>query len=143
MDDGVDHSEIRSIAVTPDDVVAAFEANRQRDADAVLRVTPPFSGRMRARLHRGPPADDGSPTPLRIVPERLLEADVVADYPHPDDTADDLRDDPDESYSRERHREYHEAAVERWRERAREHLASTVTVETDDGATEIRVVALG
>jgi hypothetical protein len=143
MADGDDRSEIRSIAVTADDVVAAFEANRQRGADAVLRATPPFSGRMRARLHRGPPADDVSPPPLRIDPERLLADDVVADYPHPDDTADDLRDDPDETYSRERHREYHEAVVSRWRETARERLVSTVTAETEDGPTEVRVVALG
>jgi len=140
---GDDPAEIRSIAVTAEDVLAAFEANRQRDAGTVLRVTPPFSGRMRARLHRGPPADDASPPPLRIIPERLLADDVIAEYPHPDDTADELREAPTETYSRERHREYHAAAVERWRETARERLASTVTLETATGPNEVRVVALG
>ena len=39
-----DPTVIRSLAVTADDVVAALEANERRDAAAVLRVTPPFSG---------------------------------------------------------------------------------------------------
>jgi hypothetical protein len=42
---------VRSIAVTSGDVVAALELNRTSDDEATLRVTPPFSARMRARLH--------------------------------------------------------------------------------------------
>jgi hypothetical protein len=138
-----DPTAIRSVVVTPGDAVAAFEANRQRDAGAVLRITPPFSGRMRARLHRGPPADDVSPPPLRVAPKRLFADGVVAEYPAPDDTADELRDDPAETYDRERHREYHEAALAEWREAARERLVSTATLETPSGPNEVRVVALG
>lgn len=137
-----DPSAIRSIAVTVEDVLAAFEANRQRDADAVLRITPPFSGRMRARLHRGPDDYDRSPEPLHVPPERFLPDDVVAGYPAADDTADDLRDDPDERYSRGRHREYHEAALAEWRESAREAIVDTVTLETPDGAHEVAVSPL-
>jgi hypothetical protein len=50
--DAPDPTVVHTVAVTVDDVVAAFEANRQTGAETVLRVTPPFSGRMRARLHR-------------------------------------------------------------------------------------------
>src|SRR6056297_3579117 len=44
-------SAIRSVAVTRADVVTALESNLRSDGRTVLRVTPPFSGRMRARLH--------------------------------------------------------------------------------------------
>lgn len=47
-----DPTDVRAIAVRRDEVVAALEANVRRDAGTVLRVTPPFAGRMRARLHR-------------------------------------------------------------------------------------------
>lgn len=46
-----DPTVIRSLAVTSGDVVAALEMNRTSDDHAALRVTPPFSARMRARLH--------------------------------------------------------------------------------------------
>lgn len=46
-----DPTVIRSLAVTSGDVVAALELNRTSDDHAALRVTPPFSARMRARLH--------------------------------------------------------------------------------------------
>ena len=42
---------IRSIAVHREDVANALEATLRSDREVVLRVTPPFSGRMRARLH--------------------------------------------------------------------------------------------
>lgn len=46
-----DPTVVRSLAVTTGDVVAALEVNRTSDDHATLRVTPPFSARMRARLH--------------------------------------------------------------------------------------------
>jgi len=46
-----DPTLVRSIAVTSGDVVAALELNRTSDDEATLRITPPFSARMRARLH--------------------------------------------------------------------------------------------
>jgi hypothetical protein len=46
-----DPATIRSVAVTVDDVLTALEARQRTDTRAVLRVTPPFAGRMRARLH--------------------------------------------------------------------------------------------
>ncbi|WP_311173190.1 hypothetical protein [Halobellus ordinarius] len=46
-----DPRRIRALAVTTEDVVDAFEASVRGGRELVLRVTPPFSGRMRARLH--------------------------------------------------------------------------------------------
>lgn len=137
-----DPSTVRSIAVTADDVVAALEANERRDAGAILRVTPPFSGRMRARIHReGSEGDYGTPEPIHVPPEALVEA--IPPFPSADDTEDELRADPDVEYSRPEHRTRHEAAVEAWRETVRERIRDRVTVETSGGPHEVRVSVLG
>lgn len=139
-EDPSDPSVVRSIAVTVDDVVAAHEANRQRDAGMVLRVTPPYSGRMRARLHRvdAVPAEEF----VHVRPADLLADDAPA-YPHPDETADALRADPDVEYTRDRHRTRHEAAVETWREAVRDHLVDQVALRTPDGPHLVEVKPLG
>ncbi len=134
-------SVVRSIAVTVDDVVAAYEANRQTDADAVLRVTPPFSGRMRARLHRIGPG--GAPEPSVYVRPAALLAPSAPDYPRPDDTGDELRADPEVEYTRERHRERHRAAVAAWADAAGDHLVERVALRTPDGRHEVAVTGLG
>lgn len=152
MAGGDDPTAVRSVAVTARDVVAAYEATHQTERDAVLRVTPPFSGRMRARLHvrdagsggEVPAAADTGPdgaSPLVIPPGDLL-ADAP-DYPHPDDTEDLLRSDPDVEYTRERHRERHEAALARWRDAAEGAIADAVVVETPVGPHEVEVTVLG
>jgi hypothetical protein len=145
VDTETDPTVIRSIAVTAQDVVAAVETNRTTDREAVLRITPPFSGRMRARLHvRQSASQDATtgPEPVHVEPERLLEPDAPT-YPRPAETEDALRADPDREYSVEAHREYHEATVESWREGVRESIASTATIETADGPHEIGVRVLG
>jgi hypothetical protein len=150
--DSDDPSAVRSVAVTVEDVLAAFEATQQAGREAVLRVTPPFSGRMRARLHvtevvpgdeaaREADPDEEGPAPVEIPAGKLL-VDVPA-YPTPDDTEDALRADPDAEYTRERHRERHEQALAEWRERARASIADAVAVETDAGPHQIDVVVLG
>lgn len=132
-----DPSVVRAVAVSADDVVTALEANRRRDAGAVLRVTPPFSGRMRARLHRaGYEADYGDPAPLHLDPA-LFVADPPP-FPHPDDTEDELR--AAGAYSRERHRTAHAAAVERWRQSVRDRLRDAATLPR---AGEVEVAVLG
>jgi hypothetical protein len=137
-----DPSAIRAIAITVDDVVAAIEANERRDAGAVLRVTPPFSGRMRARIHRaGTEGDYGTPKPVHIPPERLVES--VPPFPSADDTEDEIRADSSTEYSRAEHRNRHEAAVDEWRDTVRERLQERVTIETPDGPHEVRVAPLG
>ncbi|PSP78612.1 hypothetical protein BRC81_07265 [Halobacteriales archaeon QS_1_68_20] len=168
--ESADPRSIRSIAVTASDVVAAFEANREGGPRTVLRVTPPFSGMMRARLHRlvddrgdaetedtdpghagtrdADPGDVGTgdertgPEPVHVDPADLL-SDAVPPYPHPDETEEALRADPEASYTPERHHERHQQAVEDWRERARANLADAVTVQTPDGPHEVEVTVLG
>lgn len=131
-----DPADVRVLVVRAADVVTALEANRRREAGAVLRVTPPFSGRMRARLHRaGYEADYGDPEPLHLEPE-LFVADPPA-FPHPDDTEDALRAAGD--YSVERHREAHGAAVDEWRETVRASLRESVT-HPRVGEAEVRVL---
>ncbi|WP_255148763.1 hypothetical protein [Halorarius halobius] len=136
-----DPTVIRSLAVHVDDAVTALEANARRDAGAVLRVTPPFAARMRARVHReGGEGTYGNPAPLHLPPERLVDAPP---FPDPDDTEDDLRADPEASYSPGRHRERHAAAVERWREAARDGRRERATVETPAGDHEVELRWLG
>lgn len=149
---GDDPTTVRSIAVTAADVVAAYEATHQTDRVAVLRVAPPFSGRMRARLHvrdagsEDEAADEAAfdrdgPSPVDISPGDLLASAPA--YPHPDETENRLRADPDVEYTRERHRERHEAALAAWREAATDAIAETVVLETPAGPHEVDVTVLG
>lgn len=136
-----DPTVVRVVTVRRDDLVTALEANARRDAGAVLRVTPPFSGRMRARLHLADARrtyDD--PAPLHVDPARLVDAPP---YPDPDATADELRADADATYSPARHRERHEAAVESWRASVRESVRERAELETRAGSLTVEVRALG
>lgn len=137
-----DPTVIRSLAVTADDVVAALEANARRDAGAVLRVTPPFSGRMRARLHlAGAESEYDSPAPLHISPEQFLE--TVPPFPTPDETEDALRSDDETEYTSERHRRRHEATVEEWREAIKEKFTDGFSLRLSGDEHEISVSILG
>jgi hypothetical protein len=137
-----DPTAIRTLAVTTDDVVAALEANERRDSGAVLRVTPPFSGRMRARLHlAGTERDYGKPEPLHLPPERFVES--VPAFPTTDETEDDLRSDPERIYTPETHREYHQQSVAAWRRAVRERLLERTTIGTPTGPHEVDVATLG
>ncbi|MFB6153177.1 MAG: hypothetical protein ABEJ27_02890 [Halodesulfurarchaeum sp.] len=140
-----DPRDIRSIAVTAEDVVSAYEAGVQRDANVVLRVTPPFHGRMRARLHRkdvdASEVDaEPDPAPIEIPPADLL--DDPPTYPHPDETEDALRQDPDETYSVERHHDLHAERVDQWRREARNAIVDTVSLETEYGSHDVEVKLL-
>ena len=137
-----DPTVIGVLAVTTEDIVTAIEANERRGADAVLRVTPPFSGRMRARLHLdGAESRYDDPSPIHVPPDQFLE--TVPPFPDPDETEDELRADPDVAYSPERHRAYHESTVEEWRERVREALADRATIQTPSGPHAVRIAPLG
>jgi hypothetical protein len=135
-------TDIRSLAVSAEDVVAAVETNRTSDREAVLRVTPPFSGRMRARLHVQVGDGDVDEEVIRIDPETLLTPDAPA-YPRPAETEDDIRTDPDVEYSVERHRTRHEAAVEQWRSTLPQSIRDEMTLDTDDGPHDVDVYVLG
>ncbi|WP_123538847.1 hypothetical protein [Halosimplex salinum] len=137
-----DPNRIRTLAVTAGDVVTALEARAQRDRPVVLRATPPFSGRMRARLHVAAEEYDETPAPLHVDPESLL-APTAPDYPRPADTEDALRADPDTEYTVDLHHDRHQEAVATWRERVRDHFRDTVTIETPDGPHEVAVSILG
>ena len=154
-----DPRRIGSLAVTESDVVDALEATARGGREIALRVTPPFSGRMRARLHAvGVVGDDeasGIPeqatgaddetrapeaTPVCVPPERFV-ADPPT-YPTVDDTEDELRA-SEAPYTRDRHRERHRAAVEEWRQTVRARLVGSIAVPTDDGSTTVSVSYLG
>jgi hypothetical protein len=137
-----DPTVVRSIAVTVEDLVAAVEMNRTSDKHAVLRVTPPFSGRMRARLHvEGSEEYDGEPTPLHVEPETLL--DDPPSYPRPAETEDELREDPAETYTVERHHDRHRAAVQEWRETIPNRISDRIRLATPDGDCDVSVTVLG
>lgn len=157
-----DPRRIRSLAVTTDDVVDAFEASVRGGRETVLRVTPPFSGRMRARLHAADVVDPASPSgdgvarsgaasddptegasegaPIHLPPERFIAN--APPYPTVDDTEDALRD-SETTYTRGRHRKRHQRAVEAWRAAVRERLVETVSLETAAGSHEVSVAYLG
>ncbi|OYR66309.1 hypothetical protein DJ79_13155 [Halorubrum ezzemoulense] len=145
-DDAAGPDRIRSIAVHREDVANALEATLRSDREVVLRATPPFSGRMRARLHaldaggnggyNGNGGSDDAPAPLHIDPRDLVVD--VPPYPEVDDTAAELPD-ADLETRRERHAE----SVEAWRETVRERVGSTVEIEVDGGVRSVDVNALG
>ncbi len=135
-----DPTVIRSIAVTVDDLVSALEATERTTTNAVLRITPPFNGRMRARLHvaGGEGHYDASPQPIHIHPRTFV--DGLSPYPEVDETAQTIE---ESGYSVEEHRAAHERAVDRWRQSIRDHLTDTVEIETDRGAHSVAVSYLG
>jgi len=129
---------VRSIAVTVDDVVTALEATRRSDRRTVLRITPPFSGRMRARLHR-PDGDDGTTAAVHLDPAALV-ADPPP-YPTPDETADRLR--AAGEYTTDRHHDRHTEAVREWRAAVRESVVDAVELPTESGPHRVAVKRLG
>ncbi|EMA46544.1 hypothetical protein [Halococcus saccharolyticus] len=138
------YRDVRSIAVHVEDVVAAIEANRSDGPRTVLRVTPPFDGRMRARLHvehAGEYAERDDPDPIHVAPSRLV-ADPPA-RPTPDGTADRLRADPDATYTVETHHERHAAAMTAWREALAGSIVDSITLDGLDGPHGVDVVVLG
>jgi hypothetical protein len=136
-----DPRRIRVVAVHTDDVLTALEARERGRRSAVLRVTPPFSGRIRARIHvEGGEGDyDASGQPLHLDPGSFV--DEVPPFPTVDETEDRLR--ATDSYTVERHREAHEAAVAEWRRALRDHRREELTVETPAGHHRVRVAYLG
>ncbi|WP_128905105.1 hypothetical protein [Halorubrum amylolyticum] len=143
---------IRSIAVHRDDVGTALEATLRSDREVVLRVTPPFSGRMRARLHslgagegeadaeKGKGSDD-DPSPIHVDPRDLVSD--VPPYPEVDETAAEA---PETDL--ETRRKQHTEAVESWREAVRESVVDRVELAAggDNGeekTVEVDVSALG
>lgn len=137
-----DPTSIHTIVVTLEDLVSALELRLTSEKEAVLRVTPPFSGRMRARLHVELEAEySHQPRPVHIDPETLVTG--LPPYPRPAETEDELRADPDWEYSVEAHREYHARAVEQWRDQVPATIGAETAIETPDGPTTVTIAVLG
>jgi hypothetical protein len=142
--DREDYREIDSLAVHREDVVSAFESNRAPGPRAVLRVTPPFAARERARLHvesDGEYTED--PRPLHVDPATLLDFEGVPAYPSATQTEDDLRADPDREYSIERHHTTHTDRVTGWREAVGEAILASAELDGQQGPHQVQVLALG
>lgn len=122
-----DPTTITEIVLDATDLVTALEASERRDRAATLRITPPFSGRMRARLHvdQAPPPTD--PEPVIVSPQALV-GDGCPDPPSPDDVEDEIRAAPDDDYSVERHRERYQAALREWRRDVPQHVVDATTL---------------
>ncbi|WP_231183994.1 hypothetical protein [Haladaptatus sp. DYF46] len=140
-----DPTVIRVVVVHADDVATALEAS-QRGGNVVLRITAPFAGRVRARLHAvqiAEPADDGrgGPAPIHIPPRDLVTEGVPA-YPRADDT-DPSGTDSAEDYDVETHHERHTAAVTAWRDGIRDSVVDAVELDTTAGPHRVSVSVLG
>ncbi|MCH7660894.1 MAG: hypothetical protein IH933_10060 [Euryarchaeota archaeon] len=139
-----DSRTIRSIAVTAEDAVSAYEASERSASNPVLRVTPPFAGRMRARLHvPGPNEPSSDPAPILIAPRELFDANRLPPYPEPGDTEARIRADPDLTYSTELHHKRHTERVREWRKAAREGFAEELEIDTLEGTHRVEVKVLG
>ncbi len=137
-----DPTDVRSVAVTASDVVATVEARRSTSRQPVLRLIPPSSGRMRARIHVPTPGEyDGTPRPVHVDPESLLDP-AAPDYPRPAETEDALRRDPDADYGVERHYDRHATAVADWRAATADAIRERATIDVPSGPHEVAVVVL-
>lgn len=134
-----DPSVVRSLAISADDLVAAVEASARDAQTVVLRATPPYSGRMRARIHVVQP-DEADDETLHVDPSDVLRESAPL-FPTPDLTEDELRTSESESYSVERHRTYHEQRVSEWRESLPEYVVERV--ELPAVGREVRIGLLG
>jgi hypothetical protein len=142
-----DPTAVSVIVVRAEDVVTALETNLTSDEHAVVRLTPPFSGRMRARLHveRGAPEEQPTsaerPQPVRIDPAALL--DDPPPYPRPAETEEQIRTDPDRTYSVATHHECHTQRVADWRQTIATCIRDRAPIEAPTGRHEVTVSVLG
>lgn len=117
-----DPAVVERIVVHATDVTAALEARSRERRETVLRLTPPFAARQRARLHVAGAESDPGYDAVHVHPGRF--ADDPPPFPSPDDTADEV--DGAAEFDRERHRRTHERAVERWRSSVADALRSRI-----------------
>lgn len=147
------------LVVHADDVVAALAATAQ-GRETVLRVTPPFRRRQRARIHvpgemgaqqaappEANPAEDSEPSEDTDVEPLLVPADAFVDehapsFPRAPDTEPKPAESPE--YDVDEHFERHEDAVADWRERVPEHFRErTRATGSSDERCEFEVRYLG
>ncbi|SDR18470.1 hypothetical protein [Natronobacterium texcoconense] len=131
-----DPSAIRSIAISAEDAVDAYVYTQENPGEAVLRATPPFHGRMRARIHVYRIDDTHLTGAVHISPDAVIADDVLDEYPKLEENLESVDED-----DAERLRKRHAEAVEQWRARASDAIVESVTLETDD-SHEIEVKRL-
>jgi hypothetical protein len=131
-------AEIQSLAVTPSDVVDAAVYNRENPGTAVLRVTPPFHGRMRARLHVVHGTANRVSEAVRLEPDMFLEESVLETYPSLDAEFDDV-----ETTDTDQIRKRQQEALDQWCDRARDAIRDAIEIETADGPSRVDVTTLG
>lgn len=135
-----DPTVIEYLVVTVEDVVTALEATLGTGRETVLRITPPFSGRMRARLHvAGGEGTYDSSEPIHVDPQALVKP--VPSYPTAAETAGEL-DTPDD-INTERHEAAHSERLAEWRDTVRRSIADEATIETPAGWISVTVQSLG
>lgn len=133
-----DPTAIRALAVSSEDIVNAFVYTRSNPGTAVLRVTPPFHGRMRARIHVYQLEDTRETGAIHVEPERLLTSEVVDSFSALEETEAALEADDPEAV-----RKAHAEALEDWRERAGRAIVDAVVLETGDDRHRVEVNRLG
>jgi len=136
----IEPTAIEYLVVTVEDVVAALEATLGTGRETVLRITPPFSGRMRARLHvTDATVAAENLNPIHVDPRALVEP--VPSYPTAAETAEEL-DSPDD-INTERHEAAHSERLAEWRDTVRRSIATEATIETPAGSISVTVQSLG
>ncbi|WP_246057903.1 hypothetical protein [Halonotius terrestris] len=127
---------ISTIVVTEEDVVTALEATLGTGRAAVLRITPPFSGRMRARLHvAGEEGTYEGPEPIHVAPDTLI--DPVPAYPTAAETAAEL--DSAADANTDHHEATHTERLAEWRETVRENRVKTAEIGPPDETGPVNV----
>lgn len=140
MSESGDPDVVHTVVVTATDLVTALETgHRNETRDVVLRMTAPFSGRMRARIHVRRGSASGDPAPICLEPEALV-TDTCPAPPEPDDVEDALRADPSTTYSLDRHKERYRTALERWRAAVPDHVVDTVRLPATDREVTISIL---
>ncbi|WP_436344959.1 hypothetical protein [Natronorubrum sp. FCH18a] len=137
-DEDDDPTAIRSLALSPADAADAYAYTQENPGEAVLRVTPPFHGRMRARIHVYRLDDTELTGAVHVPPADVIERDVLDDYPTLETELEDVV--PAET---DHVRKQHAEAVEEWQARARDAIVDAVTLETDDGPHSVDVKRIG
>ncbi|EMA35659.1 hypothetical protein [Halobiforma nitratireducens] len=133
-----DPSAIRSLAVSPEDAVDAYVYTQENPGEAVLRVTPPFHGRMRARLHVYRVDDTHLTGAVHVSPSEVIDDDVLAAYPELEQELESVGDE-----EAERIRKRHSEAVDDWQSRAVEAIVDDLTLEIDGDSHAVTVKRLG
>jgi hypothetical protein len=145
---------IEPVVVDPDDVIAAFERNRDEDDEQRhrgLRVPPPFEGETRAELHAGeddaPSPSETESTPIHLPPELFVEnyrdddpERTTVRIPTREGSRSAARSDHGEDVDEETVEEYHETAMDVWKDCVRDSLLDEVRAASDpDTGTEVWV----